>query len=171
METQNKETESAVGYIKGRMQNMLLEVEQLTKKIIETREEKKSLRESIISKKMNDSNLKASDVKEILVNIQQLHYTETLLDADIKRIVTILGENYTTLKAVKQVDDISEEAKEILENYTNAARSIFVIEDGVPKIAEEAIQKMIESKIESARDNTEQLESFFNSPNFQPTVE
>lgn len=165
----NQETQvnPAVAYIKGRVQQLLEDAGAITKKAIETQERMQELVASVVKAKASNAELKAADVKTSLADIQLSHYNASLLDTEMRRIVTILGEDYTILKAVSETGDMPEEVKTILENYTVAAKAIYIIEKGVPRIAEDAVRDLVNKKIEDTTSNEEELERFFNGPNFQ----
>ncbi len=172
MENKEENTKSPViEFIKGRIQQLLEDAEAVTKSFSENQERLKGMAEFIKAEKTKNTSLKAVDMRSNLVDFQMTHYNTALLDSEMKRIVTILGEDYTILKAMSETGDMVEEAKTILENYANASKAIFIIEKGVPRIAEEAVKNMVNDNIEKVASNEVQLEAFFNSPNFQPVVE
>ena len=158
-------------YIEARSLTLLQDAEVLISKIEKGGEKIQSLVNEVKARKRANPETTFVDVKDLLVEVKLEHYNNVFLDAEIKRTVTILGENFSILKAFDQGKSFTEEANKKLEHYLEMSRPVFVVNNGDVKPADEETHNSILAKISETSEDDKEMEKFFNGPNFSIGVE
>jgi uncharacterized protein YpuA (DUF1002 family) len=153
-------------YIEGRTLHLLEATEILASKVEKGGTRVQELVEEVKKRKRENPELTSKEVKPLLVDIQMEHYNNVLLDTEVKRNVTTIGENFFLLKTFDYKGSFTKEAENLLNKYYEMSKPIFIVEKNDVKVASEDIHQAILKKIVSTTDDEIKLDAFFKGPNF-----
>lgn len=142
----------------------------LSKNVQAGSEKMENLRYGILSRKQNEKDLKYTDVKEDLLNIQATSFDISLKMQDMDRYALFASELYTMAKENKVEILVTDEDEKLLEEVVSTMRSLFHINNNTQTvgIVDLDVYNNMLGQMKSVRATDQELERMFNSPAFNP---